>query len=117
MILIVSFDWSKFWSRSFLLEHSFIIEDDAIITVSQLRMIQSLLGAMIQNIQSNLELVHLPIPVSGATPPRQVSEDTLIHGSSKYYLYANKTGSLKDVNHYLKLYNSCGDFLLLTAVQ
>ena len=31
--------------------------------------------------------MHLPIPVSGATPPRQVSEDTLIQGSSKYYIY------------------------------
>ena len=29
----------------------------------------------------------LPIPVSGATPPRQESEDTLIQGSSKYYIY------------------------------
>ena len=46
----MSFDWSKFWSRNFLLEHSFIIKDDAIITVSQLRMMQSFLGTMIQNI-------------------------------------------------------------------
>ena len=28
----MSFDWSKFWSRNFLLEHSFIIKDDAIIS-------------------------------------------------------------------------------------
>ena len=73
--IIMSFDWSKFWSRNFLLEHSFIIKDDAIITVSQLRMMQSFLSTMIQNIKSNLELVHLSIPVSGAMPPRQVSED------------------------------------------
>ena len=28
----MSFDWSKFWSRNFLLEHSSIIKDDAIIS-------------------------------------------------------------------------------------
>ena len=37
------------------------------------------------------------IPVSGAMPPRQVSEDTLIQGSSKYYLL------------YKYRYNICSD--------